>query len=94
MRMPTDSPENYSQSSRVVAAVSAKMLAASLLHSSIEHLPPTLARTLFFFLFIFINGMKIWMEILTLSTLLSHQETVKLNSFQLACSSDGETFQT
>lgn len=38
MRMLTDSPENYSQSSRVVAGVSAKMLAASLLHSSVEHL--------------------------------------------------------
>lgn len=49
MRMPTDSPENYSQSSRVVAGVSAKMLTASLLHSSVEHLLPALASSTFFF---------------------------------------------
>lgn len=91
MRMPIDSPENYSQSSRVGAGVSAKMLAACLLHSSVEHLPPTLARALFFF-FCFINRMKIWMEILTLSILPSNQETTKLYTFLFACNSNGEKF--
>lgn len=66
------------------------MLAASLLHSSVEHLSLTLANSTFFL----VNGMDIWMEILNLSTLPSHQETAKLYTFLLACSSKGEAFQT
>lgn len=47
---------------------------------------------LYFFFFCFINRMKIWMEILTLSILPSNQETTKLYTFLFACNSNGEKF--